>query len=646
MAEELIIGTAGHVDHGKSTLIKALTGTDPDRLKEEKERGISIELGFAHFLLPSGKRAGIVDVPGHERFLRNMLAGVGSMDMVLLVIAADEGVMPQTREHLDILQLLGVEQGIVVITKADMVEEDWLDMIQEDIQAFLKGTVLEKAPVCRISAVKGQGLDELRQKIEAAAEVIKPRSMAGAFRLPIDRIFTLQGFGTVVAGTLWSGFLEEGDSAVIEPGGLPVRVRGIQVYGRKVKAARAGQRTAVNIAGAECTELTRGQVLAKEGALKPVRIIDGRLTLLKHLAKALRSGTRIRCHTGTAESIGRVYLLDQEELLPGDTGLVQIRLEIPIAPLYGDRYVLRLYSPMTTIGGGVILAVGEQKCRRFDEKKLALLAQKEKGQPEDLVYHVLAGAGAMLPAGALHKQLPQLTREEIRACLDKLLDQEKVSKWPIEDETYYLDKEHELGWVESLRAYLLNYHRQYPLRIGAPREEVRQKVMSGVSQRHFQALLETWRHGVHIDVVGLKLKLSSHEVVYQGVYKEWQEKIAGEFTKNLFTPPDIDAIIVTPKGKSKEAAAVWESLVERGEIVRVAEGIYFHREAVEKAKMVLAEYFQEHEKLTPADFRNLLGSSRKYTMPLLEYFDNLAITERHNEYRIQNAKNRANMAKT
>ena len=646
MVDELIIGTAGHVDHGKSTLITALTGTDPDRLKEEKERGISIELGFAHFTLPSGIRAGIVDVPGHERFLRNMLAGVGSMDMVLLVIAADEGVMPQTREHLDILQLLGVEQGIVVITKSDMVEEDWLDMIQEDIQAFLTGTVLEKAPVCRISAVKGQGMDELLQQIETVAASIKPRSMAGAFRLPIDRIFTMQGFGTVVAGTLWSGLLQEGDSAVIEPAGLPVRVRGLQVYGRKVKSARAGQRTAVNIAGAECAELMRGQVLAKEGVLKPVRIIDGRLTVLKHLEKALQSGTRIRCHTGTAESIGRVYLLDQEELLPGDTGLVQIRLETPIAPLYGDRYVLRLYSPMTTIGGGVILAVGEQKCRRFDEKKLTLLVQKEKGQPEDLVYHVLAGAGALLQAGALHKQLPQLALEEIHACLDKLLVQEKVSKWPIEDETYYLDKEHELGWAESLRAYLLNYHRQYPLRIGAPREEVRQKVMSGLSQKHFQALLEAWQQRAQIDAVGLKLKLSSHQVVYQGIYKQWQEKITGEFTKNLFTPPDINAIIVTPKGKSKEAAAVWESLVERREIVRVAEGIYFHREAVEKAIKVLAEYFQEHEKLTPADFRNLIGSSRKYTMPLLEYFDELGITERHSEYRIQNAKNRASMAKT
>lgn len=639
MSDELIIGTAGHVDHGKSTLIKAITGTDTDRLKEEKERGISIELGFAHFKLPSGKRAGIVDVPGHERFLHNMVAGVGGVDMVLLVIAADEGVMPQTREHLDILQLLGVSQGIVVLTKCDMVDEDWLSLVEADVQEFLKGTVLENSPVCRISALTGVGLDELIGKIEEIAASIKPRSITGGFRLPIDRVFTMQGFGTVVTGTLWSGIMQEGDTGVVEPGGIQVRIRGLQVYGQKVSAARAGQRTAVNIAGAEYSELARGQVLIKSGVLEAARIIDARLTLLDNIEKELKNGVRIRFYTGTAESIGRVYLLDQEEILPGDTGLIQIRLEKPIATAYGDRFVLRLYSPMVTIGGGVVLEARQQKYRRFDKKRLELLAQKEKGRPEDLIYQVLAGAEGMLSVQEIHMRLTQFTDDEINSCLTRLLDREKVSIWLIENVEHYLDKEKELGWLTRLQSYLASYHRQHLLRIGAPREEVRQKIMEILNQKQFQLLLEAWQRDGQITAEGLKLRLPSHEVVYAGPYRQWQEKIEHEFKENLFSPPDIN-LILSPKGKNKEALEVWESLTERGEIIRVAEGIFFHRQAIDKARAVLDEHFANHEKLTPADFRNLIDSSRKYIMPLLEYFDNMGVTKRHNEYRIQNAKNK------
>lgn len=638
MADELIVGTAGHVDHGKSTLIKALTGTDTDRLTEEKERGISIELGFAHFKLSDGKRVGIVDVPGHERFLRNMLAGVGGMDLVLLVIAADEGVMPQTREHLDILQLLGVKQGIVVLTKCDMADEEWLTMVEADIETFLKETVLEKSPICRVSAVTGAGIDELLNKIEEAAAIVKPRSVTGAFRLPIDRVFTMQGHGTVVTGTLWSGTVQEGDTAVIEPGGLQVRVRGIQVYGQKTSVARAGQRTAVNIAGVECAELTRGQVLAKTGLLTAVRMINARLVLLKNMDKELKNGARIRFYAGTAESIGRVYLLDQEEILPGDTGFVQIRLETPVAAVHGDRFVLRLYSPMVTIGGGIILEVGERKCRRFDKKTLGFLAQKEKGRPKDLVYQVLALAGDMVALPEIHRQLAQFTDEQIGSCLVRLLDQDRIGKWLIENGEYYLDTEIEMDWLAKLQDYLTAYHRQHRLRIGAPREEARQKIMI-VNQKYFQSLLRVWEQCGKIEAVGSKLKLPSHKVVYEGQYQQWREKIEGEFKNNLFIPPEFNSLILSTKGKSKEATEVWESLTEQGVIVRVAEGIYFHRQAIEQAKTALEEYFTRHGQLTPADFRNLIGSSRKYSMPLLEYFDVIGVTKRHNEYRIQNAKN-------
>jgi selenocysteine-specific elongation factor len=639
MSDELIIGTAGHVDHGKSTLIKALTGTDTDRLKEEKERGISIELGFAHFKLPSGKRIGIVDVPGHERFLHNMVAGVGSMDLVLLVIAADEGVMPQTREHLDILQLLGVSQGIVVLTKCDLVDEDWLAMVEADVQEFLKGTALEESPVCRISGLTGAGLAELVSKIEEKAASLKPRSIAGAFRLPIDRVFTMQGFGTVVTGTLWSGIMQDGDTGVIEPGGLQARIRGIQVYGKKVSEARAGQRTAVNIAGVEYSDLERGQVLVKNGVLTAVRMINARLALLDNIEKELKNGVRIRFYTGTTESIGRVYLLDREEILPGETGLIQIRLEKPVAATHGDRFVLRLYSPMVTIGGGVVLEAGQQKCRRFDKKRLEFLAQKEKGQPEDLIYQVLATADGMLSAQEIHKQLPQFSDDQINSGLSRLVDREKVSKWLLENVEHYLDKEKHLGWLAKLQNYLASYHRQHPLRIGAHREEARQKIMEIVNQKQFQLLLEAWQRDGQISAEGLKLKLPSHMLVYEGPYRQWKEKIEREFCADLFSPPDINALI-SSKGKGKEALEVWESLVERGEIIRAAEGIFFHRRAIDKARAVLEEYFAKHERLTPADFRNLIDSSRKYSLPLLEYFDNTGLTKRHNEYRIQNAKNK------
>lgn len=642
MADELIIGTAGHVDHGKSALIKALTGKETDRLKEEKARGISIELGFAHFKLPSGKTVGIVDVPGHERFLRHMLAGVGGMDLVLLVIAADEGIMPQTREHLDILQLLGVQQGIAVLTKCDLVDEDWLTMIEDDIQLFLKGTVLEKAPLCRVSALTGAGLDILIDKIEEIAAAIKQRSVAGGFRLPVDRVFSMQGFGTVVTGTLWSGTMHEGDTGVIEPGEVPIRIRGIQVHGKKVAEARAGQRTAVNIAGVDCAELERGQVLVKPGLLTAVRMLDGRLTILKNIDKELKNGARIRFYAGTAESIGRIYLLDRDEMLPGDTGLVQIRLETPVAATHGDKFVLRLYSPMLTIGGGIILETGEKKSRRYDADRMELLMQKEKGQPEDLVYQVLAAADAMLPQGEIYRQLPQLEQKKIDECLIKLIDQDKVRKLLLENMEYYLDRERELGWLMKLQKYLELYHRQHPLRIGSPREETRQKNLGGVSQKQFQILLDIWRQNGQIAVEGLKLKLPAHNIVYEGPYQKWQEQIEREFLDNLFNPPDIASLTNTPKGKSKEGVEVWESLTERGQIVRVAEGIYFHKQAIEKAKIMLEEYFAQQEKLTPADFRNMIGSSRKYSMPLLEYFDSIGATKRNNEYRIQGAKNKVN----
>lgn len=635
MANELIIGTAGHVDHGKTTLIKALTGKDTDRLLEEKKRGISIELGFAHFLLPSGKRAGIVDVPGHERFLRNMLAGVGGMDLVLLVIAADEGVMPQTTEHMEILQLLGVTEGIVVLTKSDTVDAEWLDLVEEDVKTFLAGTVLENAPVCRVASIRGQGIPELIQLIDAKAELLKARSQTGAFRMPIDRVFTMPGFGTIVTGTLWTGMIQEGDRAVIEPGGLEVRIRGIQVYGKKAATARAGQRTALNIPGIECADLDRGHVIVKPGALKPGHILNAKFLLLKQASiKELQNGTRVRCYTGTAEAIGRIYILDNEKLLPGDTALVQIRLENSVAAAYGDNYVIRLYSPMQTIGGGTLLEVETVKGRRFDAKLLKRLTEKAAGKPEALTYQMLAGAKGMLTAADLQRGLGQFTLAQITEFLILLMEADRVGKWDIDGTEYYLDKEAEVTWLEEIRKHLTIYHQNHGLRIGVPREELRQRYLTDLTPKQVQALFSWWQQAGVLSTDGQKVHLPTHKVIFKGLHQQWREKIEHEFMNNLFSPPDITTIIPVGKGKNKEAVEVWESLLEQGIIVHAGEGIYFHQDAIVKTRELIKQYFTAHERLIPADFRTLIGSSRKYCMPLLEYFDGIGVTKRLNEYRV------------
>ncbi len=375
--KRFIIGTAGHIDHGKTTLVKALTGVDTDRLKEEKQRGISIDLGFAPFKLPGGQKAAIVDVPGHERFIRHMLAGAFGIDMVLLTIAADEGVMPQTREHMDIIELLGVDKGLVVITKKDLVDEEWMLLMEEEISEYLKGTILDGAPLMAVSAVTGEGIPDLLAAIENIAQQVQERSAEGYARLPIDRVFTIAGFGTVVTGTLWSGKINSGDTLELMPGGLQVKVRNLHVHNDKVNTAYAGQRVAVNLQGIELAEVRRGDLLATPGVLAPSYRIDARLRLLKSSKRSLSNWNRIRFHLGTDETMGRVVLLDRDQLNAGEEALVQLVMEKPVVAYQGDRFVIRYYSPVTTIGGGVVIDPRAPKQKRFREDVLEELSKKE-----------------------------------------------------------------------------------------------------------------------------------------------------------------------------------------------------------------------------------------------------------------------------
>ncbi|MCC2670060.1 MAG: SelB [Armatimonadetes bacterium] len=392
-SQHFIIGTAGHVDHGKTALIRALTGAETDRLVEEQERGMSIDLGFADFALPSGRHAGVIDVPGHERVLKNMRAGAGGIDLVLLVIAADEGVMPQTREHLDILNILQTRRGIVAITKADLVDEEWLELVQDEIRGVLKGTFLAHAPMVPVSSITGAGIDELRNLLDRMAEEVPTRTIVGPWRLPIDRVFTIRGFGTVVTGTLIAGVARVGDRVQVLPRGLETRVRSIQVHGASCDFAEAGTRVALNLAGLEVEDVERGDVAAPLNTQRATQALDARLDVLKSCPRELKNRTRVRVYLGTAEVLARLNILDSETLEPGGSGLVQLRLETPTIAAKGDRYVLRFYSPMETIGGGSIVDPFPIRHKRFDAAVLANLAVKERGTPDELVAEAVQRSG-------------------------------------------------------------------------------------------------------------------------------------------------------------------------------------------------------------------------------------------------------------
>ncbi|NLC77525.1 MAG: selenocysteine-specific translation elongation factor, partial [Clostridia bacterium] len=415
--EYIIVGTAGHVDHGKTVLVNALTGVNTDRLKEERERGISIELGFAPLTLPNGQKIGLVDVPGHERFIRQMLAGVGGMDLVMLVIAADEGVMPQTQEHLDIINLLQIKKGLVVVTKKDLVEDDWLELVLEDIRETLRGSVLEESPIIPVSAVTGEGMERLKQALEQLVAETPAKSAAGKVRLPIDRVFSITGFGTVVTGTLWTGTIKVGDTLELQPEGLQVRVRTLQVHGQKVEVAKAGQRVAVNLAGIETGELSRGSTLLTPGTLVPSYRIDLQLHLLAK-APAMENRQRVRIHLGTGEVLGRVVLLDREELSPGDTAFAQLQLEEALVAEKKDRLVIRSYSPMHTIAGGLVIDPAAPRHRRFEEKVLQTLATRLEGTPAELALEALVRVGLPLAGAELAKE-SNLEQRELTESLNE-----------------------------------------------------------------------------------------------------------------------------------------------------------------------------------------------------------------------------------
>jgi selenocysteine-specific elongation factor len=624
----LILGTAGHIDHGKTQLTRALTGVDTDRLAEEKRRGISIVLGFAEIVLPSGARMGVVDVPGHERFVKNMVAGATGIDVVLLVVAADDGVMPQTREHLAIIDLLGVDNGVVAITKADLVDEDWLELVREDVKALLEGTSLSGSPVLPVSSKTGQGLDELRVALDEAAARPSVRRHDLPMRLPIDRVFTIAGSGTVVTGTLWSGAIAPEDTVQLMPGGRTARVRSVQVHGTPVERALAGHRVAVNLTGLDREEVLRGQTLAAPGSLPDTVMLDARLKLLAS-AKELKTRSKVHLHHGTTSTVATVVLLEGDVLAPSGSGFAQLHLERPIAARYEDRFILRSASSSETIGGGVVLDVAPDRHAHLKERELRRL--------EALLAHdvpaVLEALFAAHPRPMTLEELSaraQIGVSEIAPALEALGG---LTEMEVSGAHYVIPETARGALLDGIEQALKRHHEQEPKSTGMEKQALRDRVLPGASGKLWDAVLG---QAVAEGKAQLAGNLVRHPKAAVSALAE-EEETAGklldyfasagvhpEDAKNLPTAAGVDATVVRK---------VLPKLAAEGSLVRATPEMYFAAATIERVRSELVAYLEEHGEITAATFRDLIGAARKHAVPLLEYFDSRGLTVRQGDVR-------------
>ncbi|MHB0977727.1 MAG: selenocysteine-specific translation elongation factor [Candidatus Aquicultorales bacterium] len=625
----LVIGTAGHIDHGKTLLVKALTGTDTDRLSEEKKRGISIELGFAYLDLYSGQRLAVVDVPGHEKFVRTMVSGASGIDLVLLVVAADDGVMPQTREHLAIVDLLGISDGLVAITKSDLVEPDWLAMVEDDVRNMLYETALRDAPIVPVSAKTGRGLDDLRFLLDEIVARVKERREEAPPRLPVDRVFSMAGSGTVVTGTLWSGELKPDQTILVQPGGKSARVRSVQVHGSKVEAAIAGQRVALNLVGLAKDEIDRGDVVTAPGFLSPSYMVDVHFRLLKG-ARELKDRTRLRVHHGTKEVLGRVVFFDRPVLEAGSACFAQLRLEEPIVPRYGDRLVVRSYSPIETIGGGMIVDSHPHKHRRNERGLFEMFELRLDGKPEDLIRIALAGRGLQSFANVLGAtELPEAV---LRQSLDGLVESGEVLPSKLDKEYYQLKKE-----VEAARGMvgerLRRFYKENPLAHGISKQQLKAELFRSTPDREFDLLLSGLSKEGKVALEGTLVVDPSVKVALGKEDEALLAKIERKVKEGKFSPPEVGELEAELKVPNKKLVGLLDHLARENRAVRVTHEFYFDAESVREAERLLRENFAGRE-ISVSEFRQLIESSRKYALPLLNYFDSVGVTRRHGEARV------------
>jgi len=635
---EIILGTAGHVDHGKTSLIRALTGIDTDRLKEEKERGITIELGFAYLDLPCGHRLGIVDVPGHEKFIKNMVAGAAGMDLVAFIIAADEGIMPQTREHFEICRLLGIERGLIVITKKDMVEADWLELVIDDVKTFFDGSFLEDAPLIPVSSTTGENIEEVRNVLDrlvAASDFSEPQ---GPFRMPVDRVFSMKGFGTVITGTAISGRIKTGEDLMFYPSRTSGKIRGIQIHNKDTEEAEAGHRTAINIQGLEKELINRGEMAAAVNCLQPSYLLDGRFFYLDSNKKSYKNRTRVRIHIGTAEIMGRLVLLSEEELTPGSEADVQILLEEQAGCWPGDRYVVRSYSPIHTIGGGVIFNSSPRKRKRFREENKQIFQTYRKNIPEELAllhikengYNGLTLEKLGVKMGTFGKRLKKIVQQPLSSRKIILVEQDKQRM--VSSEVF-----EKLG--VKLCSVLTAYHKENPLKAGLSKEELRSRLYSGLDQRLFQFLLNDLQKKEAIIQDQALIRIKDHQVSLKDEEKTLRSELETFYRQAALAPPTIKEVKARfskyPVHLLKEVLSV---MTDDDQLVKISEDLYFYKHSMDTLKeKLVAHLIKEGEVDMPA-FKDLTGLSRKFSIPLLEYFDRIKITIRVGDKRILREK--------
>lgn len=631
--KHIILGTAGHVDHGKTSLVKALTGIDTDRLKEEKERGITIELGFASLTLPDGQLLGIVDVPGHERFIKNMVAGAGGIDMVAMVIAADEGVMPQTKEHLHICSLLGIKKGLIALTKIDLVDPSWLELVTDDVREYLHGTFLAAAPLVQVSAVSGQGLSELLQAIANVADQIEDDYDNGVFRLPVDRVFTMKGFGTVVTGTLLSGSIRVGEEVAILPGQIVAKVRGLQVHNRQVEEAEAGQRTAVNLQGIEKAAILRGDVLAYPSTLIPSRRLDVCLEYLTSAGKKLKNRALVRLHVGASELIARVVLINQDELTPGEMGYAQLVLESPAVVMTRDRFVVRSYSPMMTIGGGMILDSQAVKHKRYLEQIENDFRSLRDGTDQERTAVMLCRAGL---AGITLRQLA------VRTGLHQTAIKNILAEMFAKKQAVLIDKEEMRalafglynGLQERIMAQTKSYHEKFPLKEGLQKEELKTTLGRLVGAKLFHLVIQDLEKGGRLVVDRENVRLAGHVVDLSGELEDLRAALARLYLEAGLTPPASKEVRKKFADRQAQIDNILGVMLKEGLLIKISADLYFHSEVINKLRNDYKSLLIREGKGSPASFKELTNLSRKFIIPLMEYFDTTKLTIRAGEYRL------------
>ena len=632
---EIVLGTAGHVDHGKTSLVRALTGIDTDRLKEEKRRGITIELGFAFLDLPCGHRLGIIDVPGHEKFVKNMVAGAAGIDLVAFVVAADEGIMPQTREHFEICTLLGVKQGVIIITKSDMVEPEWLEMVKDEVRDYAKGSFLEGAPMLAVSSVTGAGIDAVKETLDRLVASTVFSEAFGPFRLSVDRVFTMKGFGAVVTGTSISGRIKVGDDVLLYPREQAAKIRGIQVHGQEVVEVEAGHRTAINLQGLEKEFVARGDILATPGCLAPSYMLDADFLYLSSNSKPLKNRDRVRVHMGTAEIMGRVTILEQDEARPGTRLNVQLLLEEPMAVWPGDHFVVRSYSPVRTIGGGVVLNnCPGRKRRRFKPVNQEIFALYHAASPEALALFHLDESGCVgmtfnqleIRLGTFAKRLKKVLERPISTSSILVVDSDR--QWMISARTMEQLK-------EEATAILTQFHQQHPLLEGMVKEELRSRLNQGLEPKILQLLLTGLGKEGRIVQEGATIRLASHQVALQEDEEMARQEMATLLRTAALAPPTKKELLAAlAHYSSKLTLQVLDLMVRDQQVVRVSEDLFYDGQALADLRQRLQELLEREGEIDAQGFKTLTGISRKYSIPLLEYFDKMKLTIRVGDKRV------------